>query len=29
MLEKSIYELFKNICEKNKDKVAYRYKEGT
>jgi len=29
MLEKSIYELFKNVCEKNKDKVAYRYKEGT
>ena len=29
MLEKSIYELFKNVCEKNKDKVAYRYKNGT
>ena len=29
MLEKSIYELFKNVCEKNKDKVAYRYKDGT
>jgi long-chain acyl-CoA synthetase len=29
MLEKSIYALFKNVCEKNKDKVAYRYKEGT
>ena len=28
MLEKSIYELFKNVCEKNKDKIAYRYKEG-
>ncbi len=28
MLEKSIYELFKNVCEKNKDKVAYRYKDG-
>ncbi len=26
MLEKSIYELFKNVCEKNPDKVAYRYK---
>jgi long-chain acyl-CoA synthetase len=29
MLEKSIYELFKNVCEKNKDKVAYRYKYGS
>ena len=29
MLEKSIYELFKNVCEKNKDKVAYRYKDRT
>jgi long-chain acyl-CoA synthetase len=29
MLEKSIYELFKNVCEKNKDKVAYKYKVGT
>ncbi len=29
MLEKSIYELFKNVCEKNKNKVAYRYKDGT
>lgn len=29
MLEKSIFELFKNVCEKNKDKVAYRYKDGT
>jgi long-chain acyl-CoA synthetase len=28
MLEKSIYELFKNVCEKNPDKVAYRYKDG-
>ncbi len=28
MLEKSIYEMFKNVCEKNKDKVAYRYKKG-
>jgi long-chain acyl-CoA synthetase len=28
MLEKSIYELFKNVCEKNKDKVAYKYKAG-
>ncbi len=27
MLEKSIYEMFKNVCEKNKDKVAYRYKD--
>jgi long-chain acyl-CoA synthetase len=26
MLEKSIYELFSNVCEKNPDKVAYRYK---
>ena len=29
MLEKSIYELFKNVCEKNKEKAAYRYKDGT
>ena len=29
MLEKSIYELFKNVCAKNKDKIAYRYKDGT
>jgi long-chain acyl-CoA synthetase len=28
MLEKSIYEMFKNVCEKNKDKIAYKYKEG-
>lgn len=28
MLEKSIYELFKNVCDKNPDKVAYRYKES-
>ena len=28
MLEKSIYELFKNVCDKNPDKVAYRYKDG-
>ena len=28
MLEKSIYELFNNVCEKNKDKIAYRYKKG-
>lgn len=28
MLEKSIYELFKTVCEKNPDKVAYRYKDG-
>lgn len=28
MLEKSIYELFKTVCEKNPDKVAYKYKEG-
>jgi long-chain acyl-CoA synthetase len=28
MLEKSIYEMFTNVCNKNKDKVAYRYKEG-
>lgn len=28
MLEKSIYELFNNVCEKNKDKTAYRYKKG-
>ncbi len=27
MLEKSIYEMFKNVCEKNKDKVAYRHKD--
>jgi long-chain acyl-CoA synthetase len=27
MLEKSIYELFKNVCEKNPDKVAFRYKK--
>jgi long-chain acyl-CoA synthetase len=27
MLEKSIYELFKNVCEKNPDKVAYRFKK--
>ena len=27
MLEKSIYEMFTNVCEKNKDKVAYRYKK--
>jgi len=26
MLEKSIYELFQNVCEKNPDKVAFRYK---
>ncbi len=25
----SVYELFKNVCEKNKDKIAYRYKDGT
>ena len=29
MVEKSIYELFKNVCEKNKDKIAYRHKDGT
>ena len=29
MSEKSIYELFKNVCAKNQDKVAYRYKDGT
>lgn len=29
MLEKNIYELFKNVCEQNADKVALRYKEGT
>ncbi|MFB0565918.1 MAG: long-chain fatty acid--CoA ligase [Candidatus Aminicenantaceae bacterium] len=29
MLRNSIYELFKNICEENKDKIAYRYKDGT
>jgi long-chain acyl-CoA synthetase len=28
MLEKTIYELFKNVCEKNPDKAAYRYKAG-
>jgi long-chain acyl-CoA synthetase len=28
MLEKTIYELFKNVCEKNPDKVAYRFKAG-
>ncbi len=28
MLEKSIYELFKNVCEKNPDKVSYRHKVG-
>ena len=28
MLEKSIFELFKNVCEKNPDKAAYRYKAG-
>ena len=28
MLEKSIYELFKNVCEQNPDKAAYRYKAG-
>ncbi len=28
MLEKSIYELFKNVCERHPDKVAYRYKAG-
>jgi long-chain acyl-CoA synthetase len=28
MSEKSIYELFKTICEKNPDKAAYRYKAG-
>lgn len=28
MLEKSIYESFNNVCEKNKDKIAYRYKKG-
>lgn len=27
MLEKSIYELFKNVCDKNPGKVAYRYKK--
>jgi long-chain acyl-CoA synthetase len=27
MLERSIYEMFKNVCEKNKDKVAYRFKK--
>jgi long-chain acyl-CoA synthetase len=26
MLEKSIYELFKNVCENNPAKIAYRYK---
>jgi long-chain acyl-CoA synthetase len=29
MLEKSIYELFKNVCEKNPDKIAFRYKDGS
>ena len=29
MLEKSVYELFKNVCDKNRDKIAYRHKEGT
>jgi long-chain acyl-CoA synthetase len=28
MLEKSIYELFTNVCEKNPDKFAYKYKTG-
>jgi len=28
MLEKSIYESFNNVCEKNKGKIAYRYKKG-
>lgn len=28
MMEKSIYELFKSVCEKNPDKAAYRYKPG-
>jgi long-chain acyl-CoA synthetase len=28
MLEKSIYELFRNVCEKNPDKIAYRFKEA-
>jgi long-chain acyl-CoA synthetase len=28
MQEKSVYELFRNVCEKNPDKVAYRYKDG-
>ncbi len=28
MQEKSVYELFENVCEKNPDKVAYRYKDG-
>jgi long-chain acyl-CoA synthetase len=28
MLEKSIYELFRTVCEKNPDNVAYRYKAG-
>jgi long-chain acyl-CoA synthetase len=28
MLEKSIYEMFKNVCEKNTDKIAYKHKEG-
>ena len=27
MLEKTIYEVFKNTCEKNLDKTAFRYKE--
>lgn len=29
MQEKSIYELFRNVCEKNPDKVAYRYKDDS
>ncbi len=29
MLEKSIYELFNNVCENYKNKIAYRYKDGT
>ncbi len=29
MQEKSIYELFKTVCQQNPDKVAYRYKEGS
>lgn len=28
MEEKSIFELFRSVCEKNPDKVAYRYKHG-
>ncbi|MGD2245982.1 MAG: long-chain fatty acid--CoA ligase [Candidatus Aminicenantes bacterium] len=27
MLEKSIYELFKNVCEQNPDKIALQYKK--